>query len=231
MPFHLNYSGRAPITTYFRVKPAPLRDGSNDNALKLRISTETDIDTKKADTDTVATATTSELGDGNGMGVRMDVVDPSTPPPDNTAAQSKKPSQSGARYVAAFRGRTVHGVTVDLPEGYSGIVLRPEGDGNRKGKPTEGEGQEGASSKSKKGRPTRKASRIDVDEDVDMGVAEGHFGPVRTLKPTASFSSFILWNPDLPVDEARDEYRRSVDEWTRLATEASSSTFLLAVLC
>jgi len=76
----------------------------------------------------------------------------------------------------------------------------------------------------KKGRLTRKASRMDVDEDVDIDMGkgrsqEGEHEPVRTLNPTGSFSSFVLWNPDLPVDEAKDEYLRSLNEWTQLAEE------------
>ena len=32
------------------------------------------------------------------------------------------------RFVSTFRGRTIHGLTVDLPPGYGGLVLRREGD-------------------------------------------------------------------------------------------------------
>ena len=45
----------------------------------------------------------------------------------------------------------------------------------------------------------------------------------RILKLTAQFSSFILWNPDFPVDLSRDEYLRFLTEWTKLAEEVSVS--------
>jgi len=218
MPFHLNYSGIASISTYFRVKPATLRQPEANAA---QLSTETDLETKKADIDTVETTAKSGRVGENDTDVAMDV----THPTDDIVAQPQKKSSLGARFVAAFRGRTVHGVTVDLPDGYSGIVLRAAGDGSGKGKTAvSGKVQEEASSKSKKGRLTRKASRMDVDEDVDVDMGEGasqegERGPVRTLNPTACFSSFVLWNPDRPVDEARDEYLRSLNEWTRLAEE------------
>jgi len=31
------------------------------------------------------------------------------------------------RFVSSFRGRTIHGLTIDLPQGYGGLVLRREG--------------------------------------------------------------------------------------------------------
>ena len=69
---------------------------------------------------------------------------------------------------------------------------------------------------------------MDINKDVDMDFAEGtsqerQSGPIRTLNPMASFSSFVLRNPDLPVDKANNQYLRSLNEWTRLAAEASQS--------
>jgi hypothetical protein len=233
MPFHLNYSGNAPITTYFRVKPATLRDESGGNVAQL--SPETLSEINKEGSDRVAVATTSDQGAGDDTGAAM--VSPSAQPAANANTQTWKKSSLGTRFVAAFRGRTVHGVTVDLPEGYSGIVLRAGEDGSRKGKAMVGRQNQEAAPKAKKGRLTRKASRIDVDGDIDMNNREGssqeedrECGPARTLNPTATFSSFVLWNPDLPVDEAKDEYLRSLTEWTRLAAEASLS-LLCCVRC
>ena len=117
MPFHLNYSGIAPISTYFRVKPATLGQ-SGPNAAQL--STEPDLETKKAGINNVASTTESGRVDETDSDVAMNV----THLAGNIAVQPQKKSSLGTRFVAAFRGRTVHGVTVDLPEGYSGIVLR-----------------------------------------------------------------------------------------------------------
>ena len=62
------------------------------------------------------------------------------------------------------------GMTVALPEGYGGIVLQAEDDKSGKGNALL---QEEASSKSKKGWFSRKSSRMDIDEDVDIDFAEG----------------------------------------------------------
>jgi hypothetical protein len=53
------------------------------------------------------------------------------------------------------------------------------------------------------------------DEMPDGGVG----GSRRTLKPVARFSSLVVWNPDIPVDEGRDEYLRALGEWTRIASD------------
>ncbi len=43
--------------------------------------------------------------------------------------------------------------------------------------------------------------------------------PVRVLKPSARFDSFVLWHPDIPVDEEMDECLRSLSEWVNIASE------------
>ena len=55
----------------------------------------------------------------------------------------------------------------------------------------------------------------------------GEEGPARVLCPTGTFGSFVLWHPDIPMDEERDEYLRSLTEWTRLAAEVRC----VALLC
>ncbi|KAH9940739.1 ribonuclease H2, subunit C [Epithele typhae] len=86
-----------------------------------------------------------------------------------------------------------------------------------------------------KGRAARKSARAEaakmeeaVDVDAlpesgvveDAGAAEGDgAGEERVLRPEGTFGSFVLWNPDVPVDEARDEYVRALTEWTRMAAE------------
>ena len=162
MPFRINYSGRAALQTFFRVKPleGTIHEGETQN----------------------------------------------TPDATVTHTSTKNPVSSlGARFAAAFRGRAMKGVTVNLPEGYEGIVLRVD--------------EERANDRMKRGRRRRKA---EVDEDVDMeeGTDEEE-EERRTFKPTGQFSSFVLWSPDLPVDPSRDEYLRSLTEWTKLAAEVS----------
>jgi hypothetical protein len=144
MPFHIKYSGLAPISTYFRVNPAPCVNGDADSR------------------------------EGVAPNCRVDKEE---------------------RFVAAFRGRTVHGLRVDLPEGYGGIILRTA---------EEASGDE--------------SCRMEVDGAEDEVDPEEHVSS-RTLKPTETFASFVLWQPDHRVDEGKDEYYRSLTEWTQLTAQ------------
>jgi len=78
-------------------------------------------------------------------------------------------------------------------------------------------------------RSTR-SSAIDVDalddEDDNEVAGTGNvntlLGNTRTLQPTSRFSSFMLWHPDIPVDEGRDEYYGALNEWVAIAHAVSS---------
>ena len=75
--------------------------------------------------------------------------------------------------------------------------------------------------KRRPGRTLRRQVPEEVPEDEDMeGIlpSEGD-RPVRVLKPSARFDSFVLWHPDIPVDEEMDEYLRSLSEWVNIAAE------------
>lgn len=215
MPFRINYTGRAALKTFFRVKPAASLEGKVESEEKGEVASEEADGTQSTD------ATRVEGDPGSQTDVTMDSQTTAVTAPTST----KVPAPSlGARFTAAFRGRTMKGVTVNLPEGYGGIVLRADDGGAKGGRGANGR-MDKEKEKPKRGRRGRKAEVIDVDEDVDMEEsANGVDGEdveesTRTLKPTAQFSSFVLWNPDLPVDQSRDEYLRSLTEWTKLAAE------------
>ena len=54
-------------------------------------------------------------------------------------------------------------------------------------------------------------------------------GPTRVLEPVSTFPSFVLWNPDIPANDGRDEYVRSLREWTKVAAEVSiGASFMLS---
>jgi ribonuclease H2 subunit C len=113
----------------------------------------------------------------------------------------------------------LHGVEVALPKGYAGLILR--GDANGKVHQT--------TPSNAKRRPARveqlrrKPVVIEdgderfLDDAADMSLEDRH--PVRVLKPAATFDSFVLWHPDIPVDEGKDEYLRSLSEWVNIAAE------------
>lgn len=230
MPFHLNYSGHAPIATYFRVKPTTLqdqsRDGLNGTAQRSEETTETEQSGLQA-VNSPGTVTASQT-----ISAESDILIDATPSTQSTdQVTNQRKSSLGPRFVAAFRGRTVHGLAVDLPEGYGGIILRPDVDMNGKDDIVEHEVSEKETKgrgRAKRGRVTRYQSPMNIDEDAGMEVDskpsqedDRAHERVRTLNPTATFSSFVLWNPDLPVDGAKDEYLRSLTEWTDLAAQVS----------
>lgn len=147
-----------------------------------------------------------------------------------------------SRFVSTFRGRAIHGLKVGLPAGYVGVVLRSEGVASssqaaRDAKDAKGKAKAKPVPKkvtTRKGRLTRSAvSKRAVEEvemedqepdgaaslDADCVEALPNDVPLRTLVPTSQFSSFVLWHADRPVDENRDEYFRSLAEWTKLAEE------------
>ena len=203
MPFNIKYTGTAPVSTYFRPKPPfvqgdPLTSeagGSQEGTSQL--STATDVaNPVEFNTNPMAT---------------LNVVPKEEP------------------LVAAFRGRTIRGTRVSVPGGYTGVVLIGADANKTK--------QQSPSPPPLRRRPHRRSGRvIDVDEDdepqdVDMddaeegadvdGYGEEEEGPTRTLTLSSVFSSFVVWNPDIPVDEGRDEYVRSLNEWTKLSAVVS----------
>lgn len=145
-----------------------------------------------------------------------------------------------SRFVSTFRGRAIHGLKVGLPVGYVGVVLRSEGVASssqaaRDAKDPKGKAKAKPVPKkvtTRKGRLTRSAvpkraveevedQESDEIESLDADCVEAlpNDVPIRTLVPTSQFSSFVLWHADRPVDENRDEYFRSLAEWTKLAEE------------
>lgn len=133
-----------------------------------------------------------------------------------------------ARFTAAFRGRRLHGRSVDLPDGYSGIVLKPEELQSEKGAAGAPPKRLAlANNERRKGRrSTRNSTRanmdsVDGDGDVpmDQETLDGDEEVIQTLRPTAKFSNFTLWNGDVDVDEGRDEYLRTLSEYQHLLAE------------
>jgi ribonuclease H2 subunit C len=119
----------------------------------------------------------------------------------------------------------MQGSKVELPSGYAGVIMAGEG--------APGTGTANALKKIQRvvkaktrGTKTR-ASRNTARDDEEMDEDAENGGSSRTLLPTAQFSSFVLWHPDIPVDSGRDEYLRSLTEWVRLADEVGFHFFFL----
>ena len=226
MPFHIEYSGSAPISTYFRVKPAPSRVGvpaGEPEGVKGGASTTTDGE------DVIPSTEVANCVE-NAVHVDEEAVVVGQTPENSLYEEKGLPSlgrrvAGGAkRFVAAFRGRTVHGIQVELPEGYCGVVLRAGGEVN--GSPVEvvrEKAKTGRVKGKKLTRSSRKAMDIDdveaYEDERTMGLGAGDGGSFRTLQPAETFKSFVLWQADYPVDEGRDEYYRSLTEWTTLSAQ------------
>ncbi|KAI0766170.1 ribonuclease H2, subunit C [Trametes elegans] len=227
MPFHIGYSGPAPVSTYFRVRSAPEPTYGRDTGahpLEAVVPESPDsVESSQATlVDSVApTPASSSTGNNNSASTL-----PSHEPEDYSLNHRSK----HRHFFASFRGRSMHGLEVDLPAGYAGVVLRAPDDRNgKRAAPTssaaddsktrtrtQAKAGERATRRSKRGEPVEVADEETGDAEA---VAMEDEGPVRMLQPAAQFSSFVLWHPDIPVDESRDEYLRSLTEWTKLAAE------------
>jgi len=199
MPFNIKYTGTAPVSTYFRPKLPPIQGDPTKNV----------AGGSQEATSQLSTAT--------------DTTNPAEP----VATLDTTPKED--TLVAAFRGRTVRGTRIPVPDGYTGVVL-VGADANKTKQASPPPPPPGH-------RPSRRSGRvIHVDEDeepqdVDMddsgeGVdadcrGEEEEAPTRTLTLASTFSSFVVWNPDIPVDQGRDEYIRSLNEWIKLSAMVS----------
>ncbi|KAJ7789095.1 ribonuclease H2, subunit C [Mycena olivaceomarginata] len=145
-------------------------------------------------------------------------VDSSTPADVSPEVAEPPADKSLARRVTDATTRTMQGLKVDLPSGYAGVIMTGEGSRGKGSALKKPERVKAKARASKTNRATRSATRDDTDEMEGDEEAENGQNS-RILKPTAQFSSFVLWHPDIPVDPARDEYLRSLTEWIRLADE------------
>lgn len=237
MPFHIDHSGKAPISNFLRLEAAPEAVGrptiqksapSGASADIAKIIEESSGPFKKEE-----------------FPADPETKDASTEPVPEDLAPSlaKRVTDATTRFISSFRGRTIQGWKMELPAGYGGLVLRVGDESGVKGRNSQGKAKAIVKSKGKgkaattsKGRVTRSAARVNVDEedgrnaspmDVDDDGTDGlelllDEAPLRMLTPSSQFSSFVLWHPDNPVDEGRDEYARALTEWTRLANEVRS---------
>ncbi|KZT20990.1 hypothetical protein NEOLEDRAFT_1074386 [Neolentinus lepideus HHB14362 ss-1] len=215
MPFHISYSGPAPINSYFMVKPVLSSFGERPKDPAREIA--------KAEVDSAVQYETFASKDVGGLDVdRTSEVE--TLPTASSSSTLVSGSSSTTlventgqdRYVSAFRGRSVYGLKVALPEGYTGILLRtPDKSDKRK---ANGE-VTSVSRSTRRGRDSPR-SREDTDE-VDEGEMSPYLDELnnRALTATHTFPFFTLWHPDIPVDEGKDEFWRSLKEWTALSHE------------
>ena len=210
MPFNVKYTGTAPVSTYFRPKPLPIQGnppadvagGSQEGTSQLSTAT---------DTSNLAESSTNPMI-----------------PLDSTLEEGP--------LIATFRGRTVRGTRIPVPNGYTGVVLVGADASDTK--------QRLPSPPPLGLRPSRRSGRVihvdedDEPQDVDMEDAiedadadgEEEEALARVLTVDSVFSSFVVWNPDVPVDKGKDEYIRSLNEWARLSAMVRCAVVLRVFL-
>lgn len=177
MPFHIKYTGPAAVSMFFRVEKMKAEEEEvvKEQNDKKEVEEENPVQGPKP-TSTLVSSETSIL---------------------------KKDADT--RFISSFRGRTIHGLTVDVPTGYTGLLLH--------GDP----------------QPTT-VSHVDRARD-DSDLEMGEEIPLRKLIPQSTFSSIMLWHADRAVDETRDEYYRTLTEWMALSHEVSKRVNGYLELC
>ncbi|KAJ3880450.1 ribonuclease H2, subunit C [Lentinula edodes] len=223
MPFHIDYTGPAPVSTYFRVEDAKTHVGSPEFS---KDDSRTETAEASAGSSGSGLDVAQSLHEHNGIDTISSVEQRMRSPETSTS----NPVPDGhPRYISTFRGRTVQGLEVDLPEGYTGIVFR-SGDEAGEAKNT-GKGKGVANGKGKvaavqqnQRRTTRRSTRSRVDDDDEVmdtdaeDEAEEASESALDLFASSQFKSFLLWHPDIPVDTGKDEYMSSIGEWIKIAS-------------
>lgn len=134
MPFRIDYTGTAPISTYFRPKDAPPPNGelpetelASDSAgfaAAAQIETGKDADGASFKLHTYLTPNLASIdtmaADELAVAAAPGAVDLYSKTDFTSTPRLSLPSR---HFTAAFRGRTVQGLRVDLPPGYGGAIL------------------------------------------------------------------------------------------------------------
>ncbi|KAH9956992.1 ribonuclease H2, subunit C [Russula dissimulans] len=236
MPFHIQHTGPAPVSTYFRIRPhvdpfspssssvPETQPPSGDSRTEPTTTTDnTDVASEEKENapvvpDAIGSATAEADVDMDGKALPSRVL-PTGP--------IRRLSHSEKRFISSFRGRTVHGVEVALPEGYTGIVLRGSANGKASDHTTSSRTNRRLARRRLRKKPAV-GGEEDEEDAAEIPPPEDEDGcrAVRVLKPSARFDSFVLWHPDIAVNEGRDEYLRSLSEWVSIATEVHQSETL-----
>ncbi|KAL1694125.1 ribonuclease H2, subunit C [Schizophyllum commune] len=221
LPFHIAHTGPAPVSTYFLTQPAKEEVGAPEGS-KTTVKDASPAADTTAEADSTAEAHAPATTDEADAPATTDeakasatsdapTADLSTAASSGSTTHPAMSSQPSKRLVSSFRGRTVHGLRVDVPPGYLGVVLRADG--------------QPATSRLRDTRPQKRGRRgvAAAEEGADNAMLEDEViedtRPSRILNPASQFSSFMVWGADIPVDEGRDDYIRALTEWTTLAGE------------
>ncbi|KIO24677.1 hypothetical protein M407DRAFT_25920 [Tulasnella calospora MUT 4182] len=206
MPFNIAYTGPAPLSLYWNVRDEP-EEEEKDEAKPNPAPSASPSDTQVAEADSQESSAST-------------LVDA---PVANSLKDKAKSLQK--RFIAAFRGRRLHGLEVGLPPGYSGVVLVGAKEADEPSDDTK------TGTKRKRGAAKDDGGAAKKLKQVAKTVVSGVTGdegeappPAKQFTPAGTFSSFVAWAPDRKFDEKDDQYVRSLDEWVRLSALIHSAT-------
>ena len=179
MPFHIKYTGPAAMSMFFHVEKMKAEESEGEEV-------------KKEQNDKKDVLVEEEENEDE---EKKPVQDPKQPPKSTLiSSETSILKDVDKRFISSFRGRSIHGLTVDVPTGYTGLVLHDDPQST-----------------------TTQDDSIDNDFDMDQET------PLRKLIPQSTFSSITIWHSDRAVDETRDEYYRTLTEWMSLSHEVSKN--------
>lgn len=134
MPFHINYSGPAAVKTFMLVEKLFGKSETTEATTKLEeesisetmlLTSKNNMPTPELSMKRKSTSMESTLDDP----LPTSLTEPTstlTVSSQTIITQFTSPPIGDAekRFVSTFRGRSIHGLSVDMPDGYVGVVLR-----------------------------------------------------------------------------------------------------------
>ena len=171
MPFHINYSGPAQVSAFMRVEKYKREsvdsEKRDDETKEIEPTKNHDVEMKEAGTPITrpvlsgAPSTDSVMTEATAVAESQGTI-----VNDNKHSPLPPLEDEDKRFISTFRGRSIHGLTISLPVGYSGLVLRAEANPHEHAgvekkkeddvpKSTKGKGK-AAASKTKAGATTAK---------------------------------------------------------------------------
>lgn len=209
MPFHIQYTGAAPISNYFLVKSTsqPLSDAPHSDtrrvytaAFRGRIVQGVRVAVPAAykgltlcvdsplSSGGVPVSTTTSLK-------RKRVADPSIPIRAKKKSSLDAAPRPGMRRT---RSQTLADVAEDDEENSQQTLVGGDED--------DAYTLMSEIAMEEDDLDLVNTTRVLIDENIS-----------RFMVPTGHFDSMIVWNPDAVVDNSRDEYICALNEWTKLA--------------
>ena len=228
MPFHIKYTGPAAMSMFFhvekKIKAEEEEVGKKEDSEELVLVKEQNHDKKmileeeKEEKNLVQ----AQQKPTSTLSLQQQVSQAS----DNTTNTSiSKNADTLTRFISSFRGRTIHGLNVDVPTGYTGLLLLQH-ESSSSSDPPSPQPTTTTVFQSRVGRVLN-TPMADLDDDndrdidMDQELEEEEIPLLQKLIPQSTFSSITLWHADRAVDEIRDEYYRTLTEWMALSHEVS----------